>query len=932
MRIAARAWALGKKTTLIATAFVLAVSTLTAAVPFVLSQRAGALGPVAEVSSEAELVAAAADANVTIISVKKSFNITQEIVFSGRSVYIDGNAYTIGFTGDTSGWNGTYVFQAYQINFGIKNLTITGGDVALLANGSTVNLEGTIKLRYNEFGGIEVSQGANVSRPAILNVGSATLTNPSEAPTKPTAWIDEASTVSSATKVNGPFTETTHVGNDQKQYYLNAANTGTVATNKTKGLTYASLQAAFDGASTNDLIELNKNVDVAAGAVANVLRTKVTFDGKGYAITTLGARGNGGEQKNAGLIIESSASGSTIQNLTLKGIGGVGASHGIVVFQAEGVQLKNITGRDNAAAVIVNGAKVSIDTITTSSNAWYAVNVDKPGAELTISGANTHTESVQLYVDKELTGSIVTNGLYHVKEIDSKGGLVYVLGSVEAPVINTAPIYVKSGQVSGLATWTHSGSGVEKFEYREYRTQAEADADVDGKTASYWTPQSVSTTRSQVVGHSWTGEQTLYYRVVAIDAAGNRSAPSALGTVVIDKKAPTVILPADSGRVSGGTFELRGTVTDTYGISEYKYQILDASGNQLTGSIASEGYSRDGGTSAVENGVLANVPIAALPDGTYTIRVWAFDTAGNRTGTKNAPHITSFTIDRDAPAISSVTYSTVDPTRPPVVVTIVADEPINTPAGWTAVNGSTTVFEKTVSANESATVAITDFAGNPGSFAYDVVNINTDVRGAISPVATNTTVPVISGVLSYDVDGAGVEGVDLDVYVDGELTEVTTNTNGFWTLGTVLVANGVQHSVAVYFAGADPDTDTALDELLFTTNVPVFPPTVSTPELNQPGPVTVTDSAQPNGGLPLTTFGAAQILGASTQIPASSSEDTNQDVQGATTDDIIAQALNATNNTDGSVFGLAWYWWLAIIGGAAVIIWGVASAIRGRQS
>ncbi len=724
MTIAQRVAILGKKTTLLATAFVLAVSTLTAAVPFILSQKTSAAGPsTVEVRTGAEFAAAAANPEVKVISVKQSFTTSEKIVFSGRTVYIDGNANKITFASDARGWNGNYVLQAYQISLGIKNLTISGGDAALYANGSTVNLEGTVNVSGNEFGGIEVSQGAGVTKAAALNVGSATLVNTTEAANKPTVWVDKASSVNASVK--GTFTTTTNPTSNQVKYYLSSAN------------------------------------------------------------------------------------------------------------------------------------------------------------------------------------------------------------GIDAPVISTAPIYVGSAQVSAQATWTHNGNNVATFEYREYATLEQAQSD-----NAYWTPQSSADKRSQEVGHSWTGEKTLYYRVVAIDALGNRSPLSALGTVIVDKNAPTVELPANSGTTSGPTLDLKGTVTDNSGIAEYKYQILDADRNQLTGDIASQGYSRAGGTSDVVNGTLALVPVGELPSGTYTIRVWAFDKAGNRTGTKQAPHVTTFTIDKTAPVFSQASYSETNPTRGTVTVRVEATEELReAPEGWVFEQNSKTKLMRVVTQNEMSTAVYGyDVYGNRGSFNYAVANINTSVRGAIAPISTTTTSPAISGVIVYDVDGAPVEGLALDIYVDGVLYTRTTGANGTWSLlaGTVTVANNASHTVAVYPAGADTTSAAAFDTYTFRTSVtsaPLVPPaSPTTPVLNQPQPV-ANPAPQPNGGLPLATFGAAQILGA-TQTPASTQG--NAAVEGTSTENIAAQAVD-TDSSDGSVLGLAWYWWLLIVAAIAAIIWGIVAALRRRQ-
>ena len=85
---------------------------------------------------------------------------------------------------------------------------------------------------------------------------------------------------------------------------------------------------------------------------------------------------------------------------------------------------------------------------------------------------------------------------------------------------------------------------------------------------------------------------------------------------------------------------------------------------------------------------------------------------------------------------------------------------------------------------------------------------------------------------------------------------------------------------------------------------------------------------------PITGF--SNVFGGSTAIPEAETEP-EEDVQGAadvagsSTEDNLAAAVD-TDGTDGTVFGLAWYWWLLILGVLAGIIWWIITALRGRQT
>lgn len=120
---------------------------------------------------------------------------------------IDGNGYKITYVGtfkDGSNNNkvwgsnaeapyngGVYVIQAYNANVTVKNITLTGGNVGLSANGANLTLEGTINVSGNGYGGIELTKGAapTLSVPS-LTMNNVTLVNDSEASDAPTLWTD----------------------------------------------------------------------------------------------------------------------------------------------------------------------------------------------------------------------------------------------------------------------------------------------------------------------------------------------------------------------------------------------------------------------------------------------------------------------------------------------------------------------------------------------------------------------------------------------------------------------------------------------------------------------------------------------------------------------------------------------------------------------
>ena len=555
-----------KTTTLFATAFVLAVSTLTAAVPFLLSKEADA----AEVSSVSvdnitnygDLKAALADSSVGYINLAPGINITtpEELELSRSDVRINGNDSTITYTGPNagvSGWNGLYVFQAYNVtNVEINSLRVAGADAGILINGSEVTLKGNTHVLNNEFGGVEVSQGTAPHASVLTLEGNVWDESELETAGKPAVWVINGQGSIVQTNLNSQLIAATHVKPNQTQYYLRDVNAGIVATNATQGTTYATLQAAVTAAADDDTIELNK--DVVLGQM-QFIDKPLTLDGKGHTITAPYSYTTNGVD-NAVLTI--TANNVTIQNLTTDNTATAVKPHGIVVQNVTGITLENLVLKNGRAGMILNGSVVNIKDVHTIGNSWYGINVDKASAKLTISGNNSHADlngAPAIYVDDRTLPAVPAvndiNNQYDIVASGLSDAYFIDVTAPQAPIITNSPVLVNAAEAYELARWTHNGVDVDHFEYREYASLEAAEAD-----NAYWVQIRTAAEREQIVGHSWTTDMTLYYRIVAVDANGNRSTPSLLGKVIIDKNAPIITLEDQVGTSSTPT--IRGTVSE----------------------------------------------------------------------------------------------------------------------------------------------------------------------------------------------------------------------------------------------------------------------------------------------------------------------------------------------------------------------------------
>ena len=177
----------------------------------------------AEVKSLKEFKAALDDEKVRFIHITENIETSETIVIN-RPVGIAGLNHTITFTGDTDGWQGNYVIQVYNVGASrINDIKLTGGDAALLINGSSVMLGGKIDVSGNEFGGIEVSKGKEAIFDPILIWMGGEFINTSEVYGQPTIWEDGV--VNTLRVDDDIFTVSKDIREGQVQYYLDEKNT-----------------------------------------------------------------------------------------------------------------------------------------------------------------------------------------------------------------------------------------------------------------------------------------------------------------------------------------------------------------------------------------------------------------------------------------------------------------------------------------------------------------------------------------------------------------------------------------------------------------------------------------------------------------------------------------------------------------------------------
>ena len=126
------------------------------------------------------------------------------------------------FEGDVEGWDRNFILHFYKSKSTLRNLNFTGGDAALLVNGSDLTLEDEISFDNHEFGAIEVSKGEGVSEKGILNLAdSIRLEYYAENYDTPLVWFDSSDSVIVNEEVLTMSRDVDKGNKTQKYFYLN---------------------------------------------------------------------------------------------------------------------------------------------------------------------------------------------------------------------------------------------------------------------------------------------------------------------------------------------------------------------------------------------------------------------------------------------------------------------------------------------------------------------------------------------------------------------------------------------------------------------------------------------------------------------------------------------------------------------------------------
>lgn len=271
------------------------------------------------VENASDIEEALADPDVKELSLNSPMELSSEIQID-KPMTIDGDGHTITktepgkaftltqdstvenvvieSTADNTEWHSSYGIQFYTGEHTVKDVTLTGGNAGIIANSATVNLEGTIDVSGNTFGGIEVCKSstgteAKAAMPAgVLNINGATIINDTEEYGKPTIWIDGNTDAEGIVNGAEAFTmiQVPHGDGFQKHFYLDENHSKPIVVgDKAYGDLADAIAAVPSGTETT--VKLMADVTVDGVAVEIPSGKKVSLDLNGHTISSMGFKG-----------------------------------------------------------------------------------------------------------------------------------------------------------------------------------------------------------------------------------------------------------------------------------------------------------------------------------------------------------------------------------------------------------------------------------------------------------------------------------------------------------------------------------------------------------------------------------------------------------------------------------------------------------------
>lgn len=849
MKLALRAQVISKKVTLMATAFVLAVSSLTASVPFILSQNASAIARTG-VSDKFELQDALQDPTVDYIELDADITSDEEFVLSRSNVTIQGNDKSITFTGDADGWQGNYVLQIYKATgVSINSIRLHGADAGLLINGSTVVLTGHTWVNGNEFGGIELAKGSGVSTHPRLIVPSGftfSIQNGVESPTYPTLWADESQTTGYQVSTDLLYRADAQGPNQSRPYYLNFANTG-------NSLAAPQPTGPQNGATIKD----DKRAAFTWQSVANATQYEVRYSqSPGRSPNANNGQLNSSDAVNLPLVSTNS------QTFELPG-------YGAWFWQVRSVNGPVKSDWSNIwSTTRVETVRVSTDAM----NGWM-INTGLSDVNATESGGQVSFNTV---------AAPLSAGAIQLSTSDSNDARVRVTKPVDVKLSAVREIAFDSKQLAGPLNSANAsfrlgldndgnGSIDQSIVYETYYN-GENQANVwqtwnvkNGKFWGSWNPGGGYATNKSLSEIPGTTPNTVIRSIsvglgnwnpswqILVDNVRFHNTVYDFEADVTSPDVPTINYFQDS---NGATVTSNGATNSkffTFNLASSadttRYQLQYS--NTIPGAAVQSWNPSDLASHSTSLGVYKDN--FTQGEGTHYFAFSACDAAGNCSNFSE-PFV--------------VTYDNTDP-----IATVVDG------------NYLTTDTQQRISGTAEVGSIIKLMVGDE--------------------VVASGIVPALDGTWFYDL-----------------LTNRPLGNYALLVTATDAAGNESNASATLTVANPTP----------VSPNLPVEPgiPVSAPSDEDENGDASTNTGSLLNNGLPLTTLGVQQVLGDSTTDTEADDNTGNPAVEGVSTQNNVAQAVDSDSN-EGRLWGLAWYWWILILAGIALLGWWIAAAVRRRR-
>lgn len=423
------------------------------------------------------------------------------------------------------------------------------------------------------------------------------------------------------------------------------------------------------------------------------------------------------------------------------------------------------------------------------------------------------------------------------------------------------------------------------------------------------------------------------WRVKAVDTIGHESAWSELWKTVVDNTAPFVAITSPTGSLFNTDVEVRGTVTDLH--PRHYWLHITKNGSPIVNTTVISGSFTD------------QLLYTLTEDGDYVVTLAARDAVGggSSTGNRSADVVKTFTIDKTAPSVPTLTMlsgptfatmlnsgditnlddfkialsSSADTTRytlkywsdaPSAIFTASSPLEVDDVSLFFALALGEYIENFGLEGQHHFQFAACDAAGNCSSLSPDFTMYYDETAPTVDVLSYTTTNNQIVPDATATDDSLPLQYTWVaNNSASGNPANVTVSSlTALNPTFTVLVDGSYSFSLTV----TDAAGNSTVKEFTFSYATPQAPLAPATTPLDD------TPTTGPG-------FTNVDVLGDSTTI----NETPDTDVEGVTAATTLA--VTDTDASDGSVLGLAWYWWVLIIAAIGAFIWWLIGFLRRRN-